>query len=277
MYHRNSAWVKREGNPLFDVTMGSYDAAEVFELLGLYLLSKHAALVGTKNVGFHRDDGLAVIHRANAPKIEKIRKDVIALLKSEALFIAINTNLIETAFLDVLFNLDMDKFLSYKKFNKIFNLSAIKISYSSMLNIKNLIKQHNSKFLSNKQDNTQRICNSTIKENCPLNGKCLYLSLVYKAEVTTNTTYRNTMECQRDSSNLDTIITHIFRHKAHINDTELSKYFWTLKENRTDYHLNWSIKPYVSRYKCGTRRCDLCDRKNGYCSSRLKSSIEQKN
>ena len=33
------------------------------------------------------------------------------------------------------------------KFNKIFNLSIIKISYSSMPNVKNLIKQHNSKIL----------------------------------------------------------------------------------------------------------------------------------
>ena len=322
LFHDGNAWVKREGNPLFDATMGSYDGAEVCRtcrLVGLYLLSKHAALVGTKNVGFHRDDDLAVIHRANAPKIDKIRKDVIALLKSEGLFVAINTNLIETGFLDVSFNLEMEKFLPYKKsnniplyihsqsnhplpitkqllsmtnrcisnlsskenefnkakplyesalkssvsnyrmkfkapvenvrrsryrkiiwfnpphslnvkvnigkvflklvrkhfrrshkFNKIFNLNMTKISYSSVLNIKYLIKQHNSKFLSNKQDNTQRACNSTIKENCPLNGKCLYLSLVYKAEVTTNITYRNTTKCQRDSSNLDTIITRKF-------------------------------------------------------------------
>ena len=119
LFHDGNAWVKREGNPLFDATMGSYDGAEVFELVGLYLLSKHAALVGTKNVGFHRDDDLAVIHRANAPKIDNIRKDVIALLKSEGLFIAINTNLIETDFLDVSFNLEMEKFLPYKKSNNI--------------------------------------------------------------------------------------------------------------------------------------------------------------
>ena len=38
------------------------------------------------------------------------------------------------------------------KFNKIFNLSIIKISYSSMPNVKNLIKQHNSKILIKDQD-----------------------------------------------------------------------------------------------------------------------------
>ena len=32
-------WVKNDDNPLFDVTMGSFDGAEVCELVGLYLLS----------------------------------------------------------------------------------------------------------------------------------------------------------------------------------------------------------------------------------------------
>ena len=93
------AWIKKEGNPLFDVTMGSYNGAEVCELVGLYLLSK--LTVGVRNVGLYRDDGLAVIHKANGLKMEKIRKDIIALFKSEGLSITIDTNLIETDFLDV--------------------------------------------------------------------------------------------------------------------------------------------------------------------------------
>ena len=50
-------WVKRE-NKNFNVSMGSWDGAEVCELVGLFLLSKlqHLAL----NVGLYRDDGLAV-------------------------------------------------------------------------------------------------------------------------------------------------------------------------------------------------------------------------
>ena len=40
--------------------------------------------------------------------------------------------------------------------------------------------------------------------------------------------------------------TQSFRHISHINDTELSKYLWTLKANGTDYHLKWSIKSYAS-------------------------------
>ena len=89
--------------------MGSYDGAEVCELVLLYFLGKLAPPIGTKIVGLYRNDGLAVIHQANGPKMDKIRKDIIALFKSERVSITINTNLIETDFLHASFNLEMEK------------------------------------------------------------------------------------------------------------------------------------------------------------------------
>ena len=52
-------------------------------------------------------------------------------------------------------------------------------------------------------------------------------------------------------------LTMSFRHKKRVNDTELPKYLWKLKEENADYNLQWSIKAYASPYKCGTRKCDL--------------------
>ena len=46
--------------------------------------------------------------------------------------------------------------------------------------------------------------------------------------------------------------TMLFRHKKHVNDTELSKYLRKLKEENAHYNLQWSIKA------CGIRKCDLC-------------------
>ena len=40
LFDDNGAWVKKDRNPLFIVTMGSFDNAEVCELVGLYLLNK---------------------------------------------------------------------------------------------------------------------------------------------------------------------------------------------------------------------------------------------
>lgn len=65
-----------------------------------------------------------------------------------------------------------------QKFNKIFRLSKIKISYSLISNLKNLIKQHTSKNLSKDQDKIQQSYNSRIKETCPQNGECLLQCMV---------------------------------------------------------------------------------------------------
>ena len=77
--------------------------------VGLYLLNKIKSLLGSSNVSLYRDDGLAIIHKANAPKVDRLRKDVISLFKDEGLCITIDTNLIETDFLDVSFNLTTGK------------------------------------------------------------------------------------------------------------------------------------------------------------------------
>ena len=41
IFNANEPRVKRNSNSLFDVTMGSYDGAEVCELIGLFALNIH--------------------------------------------------------------------------------------------------------------------------------------------------------------------------------------------------------------------------------------------
>ena len=48
----------KKGNKVFDVTMGSWDGAEVADLVGLHLLSQLTDL--HLDIGLYRDDGLAV-------------------------------------------------------------------------------------------------------------------------------------------------------------------------------------------------------------------------
>ena len=84
--------------------MGSFDGAEVCKLIGLHLLNKVKALLDSGNVGLYRDDGLAVVHKANGPKVDRLRKDIISLFNDEGVSITIDTNLIETDFLDFSFN-----------------------------------------------------------------------------------------------------------------------------------------------------------------------------
>ena len=117
LFDTTSVWVKNGNNPLFDDTMGSYDGAEIYELVGLYLLNKLSTVIGKSSVGLYRDDGIAAINNANGWKLERIRKDVIALFKEEGISITIETNLIETDFLDVTFNLATKEYFPFRKAN----------------------------------------------------------------------------------------------------------------------------------------------------------------
>ena len=55
--------------------MGSFDDAEVCGLVGLYLLNKSKPLLGSSNVGLYKNDALAIVHKSNGPKVDRLRKD----------------------------------------------------------------------------------------------------------------------------------------------------------------------------------------------------------
>ena len=71
--------------------MGSFNGAEVYKLVRLYLLNKIKHLLGTSNVGLYRDDRLAIVHKANGPRLDRLREDIISLSKDEGLSITIDT------------------------------------------------------------------------------------------------------------------------------------------------------------------------------------------
>ena len=77
------------------------------------LLSKNSVHIDSDYIGLYKDDALAVINNANGPKLDRIRKNTIAIFQSEGLGIAIETNLVETDFLDVTFNLSTGKYYPY--------------------------------------------------------------------------------------------------------------------------------------------------------------------
>ena len=121
LFHEEKAWRKKKGN--FDVPMGSYDGAEVCELIGLYMLDK---LTKGKNpifplmdVGLYRDDGLAVIRtRGRAGGLlENVRKKVQQAFKEEGLEITCEKGMTSTDFLDVRLNLETNEYRPYRKPN----------------------------------------------------------------------------------------------------------------------------------------------------------------
>ena len=95
--------------------MGSYEELKFVNFLDLF--NQLSTLIDKSSVGWYRDDGLAAINNANGPKLGRGRKDIIALFKEEGLSITIETNLIETDFLDVTFNLATKKYFPFRKAN----------------------------------------------------------------------------------------------------------------------------------------------------------------
>ena len=125
--------------------------------------------------------------------------------------------------------------------------------------MKNLIKQHNSRVLSEPTSHQENSCNCRNKKSCPLDGNCQVKNIVYKATVTTEQNYRiyyGTAEGEfktRYNNN-----TNLFRHRQNIIKTELSKYIGQLNDKNIDFNLKWEIGAFTSSYKCGTGRCHLC-------------------
>ena len=95
--------------------MGSFDGAEICELVGRYLLHNLCNPSQNAELGLYRDDGLAVVRNASGPIVDKIKKKIIKIFQQHNLKITTEANLIQTDFLDVTFNLDTGKYWPYRK------------------------------------------------------------------------------------------------------------------------------------------------------------------
>ena len=74
--------------------MGTYEGAEICELVGLYIVCFLGKVYGFQNVGLYQDDGLACLHKISGPASDKIRKDMIRPFRENlGLKITITTNL----------------------------------------------------------------------------------------------------------------------------------------------------------------------------------------
>ena len=363
------------GNNPFDVPMGSFDGAEVCEIVGIYILNKLGDLLNKSNVGLYRDDGLAVIYNTSPSEMERLKKRLCTTFASEfGLKITADANLSVVNYLDVTLNLKDNMFKPYRKpgddpvyvntesnhpptifkelpnsvnkrlsmlsdseksfndtiptyqqalsksgykhnlkfknsqttqnsdkkqrkrniiwfnppysknvttiigkeffklldrhfpkgspLNKIFNRNTIKLSYSCMPNMANIISTHNKRILHKPEENTDKSCScpKKSKAECPLDGQCLIKNIVYKAVVTsdasptkdyiglTSTTFKERLGNHKRS----------FTNKSLVNASELSKHIWQLKQNGKSYNIKWSIIQQAAPYNPATKRCNLC-------------------
>ena len=74
--------MKKETNGTFDETMGSYDEADAWELVALFMLDKLGERFGKENIGLYRDDGLATLKNVTGRQADRSRKTMHEIFNS---------------------------------------------------------------------------------------------------------------------------------------------------------------------------------------------------
>ena len=77
LFNDNQPCKKEDAEGCFDVTMGSYDGAEICELIGIYILPCLSTIIDENDCGLYRNDGLLVLRNAIGQQIHRVRKNVI--------------------------------------------------------------------------------------------------------------------------------------------------------------------------------------------------------
>ena len=92
--------------------MRAYDGAEVFELVGLYLLNNLANEFGN-SFGLYRDNGLALFKNINGHGADKIPKEFHQLFKENGLSLEIECNLKTVNYIDITLDLNTGTYKPY--------------------------------------------------------------------------------------------------------------------------------------------------------------------
>ena len=108
LFHEGIPWVTRSDNEDFGVPMGSYDGAEVCELVGAFLPNNLSPFIDKSNVDPYRDDGLGVFKSHSGPETERKRKEIIKTFNTYNLPITTETNIHVANFVDTTFDLIND-------------------------------------------------------------------------------------------------------------------------------------------------------------------------
>ena len=124
-------------------------------------------------------------------------------------------------------NLVSKHFAKNHWYNNIFNKNNIKVSYSCTDNLQTIIKKHNRKTLeTSKTPSTENNCNCKKKNDCLLKNNCLTQSVVFKANVTTesDTTGKNYIGLTEGTFKQRYMQHKLsFQNRNYSNSTELSK------------------------------------------------------
>ena len=142
---------------------------------------------------------------------------------------------------------------------RVINIHTVKLSYSCMPNMENIIKQSNARVMTEPVPNRDGQCNCNNRDACPLDGSCLTSCVVYSAAVTAeNIEHMYHGSTEGEFKSRYNVHETSFRLRRYAKETRLSEFIWSLKDKNIPFTVKWSITARAHPYKCGTRRCDVC-------------------
>ena len=157
------------------------------------------------------------------------------------------------------FNGSIGIFPKSHRLHKIVNRNTVKVSYSCMQNISKIYKWHSSKITSTLR-NQLTLCNSWVKEECPMGSKCQTMGAVYDCCVPSpepRKIYVGLAEGKWKQRYYNHKTS--FNHKRYLHETALSSYMWHLKESlHVTPNLKWSVVMCVTPYSNISKKCLLC-------------------
>ena len=164
---------------------------------------------------------------------------------------------------------------------KAFNRSNLKLSYSTMPNMKQIITAHNRKVLAEvkppipvEDPPEAKTCNCSRRKleemgGCPLKGKCLITNVVYQAVVVeTKVDGQEEVEkyvgCTNDFKARWRHHDKSFNNPDYKHETVLSTHIWNCKSRGSTYKVSWKILDRGQPFNPVTNICKLCVREQFY-------------
>ena len=144
------------------------------------------------------------------------------------------------------------------KLHKIINRNTVKLSYSTMSNMKRIIQSHNSKLSNKNEKKAEKTCScpNNKKETCPLDNKCLSSAIVYQATME-RTGHFYVGLCETEFKKRYAKHKFDFKHEACSKSTTLASHVWCTGQNG-EPAIKWKILKQSTPRKPGDKECQLC-------------------
>ena len=143
----------------------------------------------------------------------------------------------------------------------IMNRNTVKISYRCLANMKKKISSHNLKVQKSEEVQPEPGCNcSGVMGPCPLEGKCLVESVVYRAEVKDGNNNLETYTGLTAGTFKKRYYSHrrSFQKRDSEHATTLSSHIWNLQDKNENFEVKWKIIDRGKDFNPINRKCGLC-------------------